>query len=148
MPAPKLDSKMKMRILHILKQGNYRSVAARAVGIDPVTFADWMNRGQQGEEPYYSFYADVIRAESEAEQEMIRCITKAGRHTWQAAAWYLERKHPERYGRLDRLAEAPHKGKLNEFVEAMEKMRNGKEKKSDKPLKPAKKVIKKKKKKR
>ncbi len=42
-------------------------------------------------------------ASAKFEQELIGIIRKEAPKTWQAAAWLLERKFPERYAKVDRL---------------------------------------------
>ena len=39
-----------------------------------------------------------------------------GKPTWQAAAWYLERKHPDRWGRRERV-DLKHSGQFKQKVE-------------------------------
>lgn len=48
--------------------------------------------------PYREFRAAVQKAEAEAEERLLGIIEDAAPNTWQAAAWMLERKYPERWG--------------------------------------------------
>lgn len=50
------------------------------------------------------FAAMVEKARAMAEVANVRIIQQASKDSWQAAAWLLERTHPERYARRDRLA--------------------------------------------
>ena len=44
----------------------------------------------------------IKKAEAESELSNIEIIKNAAPTNWQAAAWYLERKHWERWGRKDK----------------------------------------------
>lgn len=41
----------------------------------------------------------VKQAEAEAESRMVETIVEASVDTWQAAAWYLERRYPDDFGK-------------------------------------------------
>jgi len=48
----------------------------------------------------YSDFADAVKkAEAEAEANALKAIKDATPQNWQAGAWYLERKYPDRFGR-------------------------------------------------
>ena len=61
----------------------------------------WIKRGTEtDEEPFASFASDVMVARAEdaiRNQAVINAAAEAG--DWKAAAWNLERKHSELYGR-------------------------------------------------
>lgn len=86
----------------LLRAGNFIEAACGAVGLGVTTFHRWM---REAEEPDASdelrqFRLAVKRARAEAEVEALRHIqAAAARGTWQAAAWFLERSYPERWGR-------------------------------------------------
>jgi transposase-like protein len=117
MAKTKLNPERQARIVEALAQGNYIETAARYSGITPQGFYKWMNRGlaererlQDGAEPnpdetpYVEFVDAVEKARSQAEMRNVGLIQKAAVDgTWQAAAWYLERSYPKRWGRSDRL---------------------------------------------
>jgi hypothetical protein len=83
-------------ILDALRAGNTRTDAALIAGLNPHTLSDWCKRFPQ-------FSAAVEKAEAEARARMVAIVAKAAVHTWTAAAWYLERRDPEHFGRRDRL---------------------------------------------
>ena len=57
-----------------------------------------------GIEPYKSFWEEVNLAESEAIVRRIARIEKAGADgNWQADAWVLERKYPDKFGRREKV---------------------------------------------
>src|SRR5262249_51932820 len=102
----KLTPAVQQKILRAIRAGNYASVAAASAGIDDSTFYRWLERGEKGEEPYCEFREAIKKASADAEQEALADIRKAGKTNWQARAWYLERCHPARWGRRDRLEHA------------------------------------------
>lgn len=58
----------------------------------------------EGEIGLWHFWQGVKKAEAYAESEAIGMIqTAANQGTWQAAAWWLERKHRARWGRQDKV---------------------------------------------
>lgn len=51
----------------------------------------------------FEFFEGVKKATAEARIERLAHIEKAGRDgTWTAAAWWLERRYPDEYGRRER----------------------------------------------
>jgi hypothetical protein len=94
------------RILMLLRAGNYQKEAFTAAGISADTFYSWMK-----EDPEFS--EAVQKAESEAVAFHMAQIMKASQGgAWQASAWYLERKHPDRFGRQDRRPEGSDKTEI------------------------------------
>lgn len=87
-----------------IRGGNYANVAAQYAGIGERTFYTWMERGAADEEPYAQFRQAIKEAEAQAEVRNMALIQQAAQAgTWQASAWYLERRYPSRYGRRERL---------------------------------------------
>jgi transposase len=85
------------RILELLRAGNYREPACTAAGVPRRTFYNWLVRGATGEEPYATFAREVAAAESAAEISALGNVRSAAEKDWKADAWYLGRKHPERW---------------------------------------------------
>ena len=84
---------------------------------------DMQKRKQQNKKPnldnapdaddilYWEFWEAVKKSEAEAEASAVLHIKKAANDgTWQAAAWYLERKYKDRWGRQDKIS---HEGTIN-----------------------------------
>ena len=99
----KLNAELQERLLSYLRKGNYVETAAACAGIHKDTFYEWMKRGAKGEEPYASFAEAVHAALAEGEAQDLERIGNAASEQWQAAAWRLERRHPERWSRNDRV---------------------------------------------
>ena len=94
------------RILKLLRLGNYIYVACKAAGIHKDTFYEWMKRGRSSkaeDERFATFAIEVDAALGEAEARDVQTILMASQQTWQAAAWRLERRFPERWSRSDRM---------------------------------------------
>jgi hypothetical protein len=94
-----------------IASGLSSSAACREVGLDPNTFFQWKARGKWKPDSIYGLFLTVmLRAEGERESKLLKQIRDAadpyvsrdGKHDrpgdWRAAAWLLERMHPERYG--------------------------------------------------
>ena len=108
-PMCKLTKEVKDCIVQNVKNGNYLSVAAQCAGIDRSTHNRWMNRGRvesdAGEDTEFSqYFKEIMQARAFAEADNVLVIRNASRDTWQAAAWWLERTFPDRWGRRDRMA--------------------------------------------
>lgn len=101
----KLTEEVQKRIVDAIALGNYLDTAAQYGNVNPSTFHRWMERGsrEDAEEPYASFYEQVEQAKAAAEVRAIARIQAAANDgTWQAAAWWLERTRPKKFGRFDR----------------------------------------------
>lgn len=86
------------QLCNLISAGVPMRVAARSLGIGRSTLYDWRNYGAQGIEPYVTFEAKLKRALSRAEASLTLNLVSAAKKDWRAAAWWLERRHPERYG--------------------------------------------------
>lgn len=117
MAKTKLTTERQAQIVEALRNGNYIETAARYAGITPQAFWKWMKRGTEerqaiedgadpnpDEEIYVDFVDAVEKARGQSEMRNVGLIQKAAVDgTWQAAAWFLERSYPKRWGRSDRL---------------------------------------------
>jgi transposase len=98
----KLTPKAQELICSLIASGNYASVAASAAGISEQTFYSWMERGRNKEKKFLEFLEAIKKAESDAETYRVGRIVAASAEHWTAAAWWLERKFPDRWGRKER----------------------------------------------
>ncbi len=85
-------------------------VAAHAAGINRRTLGFWLKWGQDelkedptAQTPCACFVREFQSQEAECEQKLLKLIIDAAPKNWTAAAWMLERKHPGRYAKVDRL---------------------------------------------
>lgn len=84
-------------VCEALAAGNTRRAACRFAGVHHSTLYDWLK---------LPTLADTVkRAEADAEFEMVAAVRRAAHdtRTWTAAAWWLERKMPDTWGKRDRL---------------------------------------------
>ena len=96
----------------------YLETVADYIGHDRITFRAWLKRGvrelkrlrgdtrrrvKKSEAIFLEFYNVVRKSLAEGEIYDTGVIKKASEAQWTAAAWRLERRHPERWGRRDTL---------------------------------------------
>jgi transposase len=99
----KLTPRVQERIVRLIEAGSYAEPAARAAGISASTFYSWMERGELEDDGIFREFREAIkRAEAEAEVRAVNVVTGAMPRSWQAAMTFLERKHPDRWGRRSR----------------------------------------------
>lgn len=103
----KLTKELQDKVCSFLRHGSYVETASAAVGIDKVTFYDWLKKGaQQNHGIYREFSNAVAIAVAEAEMADLMVISIAAKKgNWSAAAWRLERRHPKRWGTMKRFDE-------------------------------------------
>jgi transposase len=100
----KLTAELQAKVCDAIRAGNYLETAAAFAGIRKATFHNWLRRGaRQTQGIYHAFSEAVEKALADSEARDVALIAKAAADgQWQAAAWRLERKFPERWGRRDR----------------------------------------------
>lgn len=95
---PLCPSDQEAALLDAIRQGNYHITACRLVGIDWDDFQDWFARGEaQQAGPLREFRDAVLRAEAEAESDVVKSLRAAGERDWRAHASWLGRRHRERW---------------------------------------------------
>lgn len=100
----KLTDERVETILVALRAGNYLETAARVAGVSYQTLNEWRK-------DFPEFSEAVEKARAEAEARNVAMVQTAARSTWHAAAWWLERSFPSRFGRRDR-HEVEHSGSV------------------------------------
>ena len=99
----KYTTELGEQIVNLVRAGNYVETAANASGVSKNTIYDWMRKGARGDKRYTTFSDAINKAMAQSEMWDLAQIAKASAGgSWQASAWRLERKHPERYGRKDK----------------------------------------------
>jgi transposase len=93
----KRTPELERRLLDALRAGNTRRAACAYAGVEQHTFQRWLLR--------FAHFAQAIeKAEADAAVRNVAIIQQAARDgTWTAAAWWLERRYPEDYGRRERV---------------------------------------------
>jgi len=89
------------KVVNAIKCGAYVETAAAFAGIGKSTLYAWLRHGANNPgTPEATFAACVAQAMAASEvRDLAIIMLAAQKGVWQAAAWRLERKHPERYGR-------------------------------------------------
>lgn len=97
----KLTLEVQEKICDAIKGGNHQVVAAAYAGIGESTYYAWLERGVKNKSgEYVEFVEAVKKAQADAETRNVLLIQTAAKETWTAAAWWLERKYPDRWGRV------------------------------------------------
>jgi len=99
----KLTPELQAKIVKYAAKGIPRCKIAGLVGVHPGTLSEWCQRGREGKKPYAEFNEALKRAESRSIAVDLETIRKASKQTWQAAAWRLERLHPDLFSTDRRL---------------------------------------------
>ena len=77
----------------------FRLSCARA-GLDPATFYRWLEKGETAKSGVYSEFCDTVsRAKADSAMRLVSQITLQAPTDWRAAAFMLERRFPDDYGK-------------------------------------------------
>lgn len=88
-----------------MRTGLCLSHAAALVGISPATVREWIRRGEGTDdrpdaEPFATFATAMRKARADGDVAMVAVINSAAEDgQWRAAAWMLERRNPQQWGR-------------------------------------------------
>lgn len=97
---PTCSDEVLAKITSVIKTGAYIETAIAFAGVPKATFYDWIKYGRQGIEPYKKVFELIEKTVAEAEIRDLLFIDAAAKTGhWQAAAWRLERRNPNRWGR-------------------------------------------------
>jgi len=78
--------------------------ACQMMGVNDSMYYQWMADGRANRaQPCIDFERAVEKAKAACMKRRIGIIEHAAERTWQAAAWLLERSHPEMYALRNRL---------------------------------------------
>lgn len=115
----KLTKELQAKVIEAVRAGNYIETAAAYAGISKPSLYDWMKRGNnQNKGIYRDFLNAIEKALADAEMRDVLIIGNAAKENWQAAAWRLERKFPDRWARKDKIqAEVNHSGGISTKIE-------------------------------
>jgi hypothetical protein len=93
----KLTPQVEQAILDAIRRGATRTAAFEAAGVHRSKISVWLAR-------FATFRDALTRAEAEAEIKAVGHITDAAEGgTWQASAWWLERRRHAEWGKVDRI---------------------------------------------
>jgi hypothetical protein len=121
--TPKLTKTLIEEVATSIRSGCYMETAAALSGISKQTLYRWFKEAQEESAPELLIeLSDAVKkAMAQAEARDLAVIDKAAQDgVWQAAAWRLERKHPDRWGRQDRV-EVQHSGLEGKPIEILDR---------------------------
>jgi transposase len=97
----KLTPAVRERVAQAVRLGATYEHAALAGGVDYSTFRRWMEKGERAASGAFREFRDAIKkAEGAALVGWLAKIEQAAQDgNWFAAAWKLERRYPQAYGR-------------------------------------------------
>lgn len=99
----KLTPELIAKAYELIKAPNYAKTVYQALGISHTSYYAWIKKGEEwkdGDDPLYlAFVESIKKGEAEGEQELLGIVKTAAKRNWTAAAWMLERMHPEKYGK-------------------------------------------------
>lgn len=102
MPRAKCTQEAIERAVELKKRGVLDKDIAAALTVRPDTFSKWINHPKS--ENQLQLSQALKKVEADYKSNLLAMIYNAGAEgTWQAAAWILERKYPEEFGRKDRV---------------------------------------------
>lgn len=111
---PKLSHSLIAKAEKLAKKGHFDITICQALGVTGTTWYRWLADGErvllkektsvkytpETEKLLCDFYYTIKKAQAEAEVELLGYIEKEAKlGTWQAAAWVLERKYRNRWGK-------------------------------------------------
>ena len=103
MAEKKLDADLIERAHKLISEGHYAVTVCAYLGIGETTFYNWLRKAKDDDANgkksiYVQFLQSLNEAEAKAEMRHLQNIVKASADgTWQASAWYLERKHKAKW---------------------------------------------------
>ncbi len=106
-------------LLEGVKMGLTYKLACARSGITFTTFRKWIEKGEQQATGEYRDFLDLLtKAEADGAAQSIAAIKIAAQKDWRAAAWMLEARHPEEYGRKRLEVTGKNGGPVEQIVEA------------------------------
>lgn len=100
MAKSKCTPERQQAVLQALSVGATHRLACHYAGISHECLYNWLRLGERGRQPYADFSAAMKKAEGQAAIGWLAKIeASANAGEWQAAAWKLERRYPDEYGR-------------------------------------------------
>jgi len=100
-----LTDEVAIEILQRVSEGSFLTTAAGCANVDPQTVHEWLRRGladtQAGLDSIFGRFAEgFAQAQHSAEQSAVAALQRGGDgkfKDWRAQAWWLERRHKERW---------------------------------------------------
>ena len=115
MSDTKLTPEITEMVCSYKEKGNSYDTSAQAVGICRQTLYNWMERGEKGEPDFLQFLQAIKKARAKAEMRHVEVIEDAMDKSWQAAAWWLERRNRDKWGQHTE-QKIEHTGKIDSSI--------------------------------
>jgi predicted DNA-binding protein YlxM (UPF0122 family) len=137
----KLTIELMNEIAQYLRAGNYIETTAALVGINRDSIYEWIKRGNKEQERlsknprakirkkeaiFVEFTDTVKKSQAQSEAMLVGLIGQAAQKNWTAAAWRLERKFPDKWGRTERNVATAQDDPVKELAKQIEDLRNDK----------------------
>jgi hypothetical protein len=108
----KLSDQVKEKVTKAVSAGNFLVTASEYAGVSVSTISNWMQRGEdaaerrdggkrvpKSERKYLDFFIAIRTARNEVEARNVVTVSRQATNDWRAAAWFLERSFPQRWGK-------------------------------------------------
>lgn len=99
----KLTPDVTKRFLDAVRLGSPYELACKYAGITYDTLINWRKRAENNEQDYSQFFESLSLAEGQAVIQWLAQIEKHSQADAKWAAWKLERRYPNEFGRQDKL---------------------------------------------
>ena len=118
----KLTKELIEEAYKLVSEGNYDKDVYPILGIGEVTWYRWLREGEKAKSGLKrQFWQAIKKAEKEAIVKNVGVIQKAAEQgNWQAAAWWLERRYYEDWGRKEKVDLAADKDGFKLVIEYVE----------------------------
>lgn len=126
----KLTKELIKEAYKLVSAGNYIKDIYPILGIEESTWYRWLSEGEKAKSGLKrEFWETIKKAEKDAIARNVALIQRAAQEgNWQAAAWWLERKYFEDWGRKDKVDLSADKDGFKVIVEYIDKgKQNGNE---------------------
>lgn len=135
----KLTTELMNEIAQYLRAGNYIETTAALVGIHRDSVYEWLKRGnaeiervsksnrakiRKREAIFVEFTDTVKKAQAQSEAMLVGLIGQAAQKNWTAAAWRLERKYPDKWGRTERNVGTAQDDPVKELAKQIQDLRD------------------------
>ena len=119
----KLNKELIEKAYKLVAAGNYHKDVYPILGVDESTWYRWLSDGEKAKSGIKrEFYETIKKAEKDAIARNVALIQQAAKEgNWQAAAWWLERKYFEDWGRKDKVDLTADKDGFKVVVEYVDK---------------------------
>jgi hypothetical protein len=124
-----LTRKRERLLFEAIKRGLPYKHAAALAGVSYASLNRWRQQGSKPDAPaeFCNFCNQLEAAEAQAVDNLLKIVSAAAaKRDWKAAAWMLERRHPEDFQKKEagyRAPELPPENPLEKFNMSEEKLR-------------------------